>query len=519
MGVEAPDRASSSESEEFSRAALKEATLEGVRWVTIGRGVGEIVTLASAITLAHLVPPSEFGRLAVTIIVSELAVSLAYEAVGSPLIQRRQVTRAHRESAALIGLVAGLALMLLTLFALPLVATPVFGEGTSSLFQLFSPAFLLAGLRVVPQAAVQRRLDFRRISIIEIAAGVLAAVTSVTLAIWGLNAEAYILGNLAGGLLATLLFMAAAPISLPRWHRKEIRELLQFGVPAGLSSAAWVGFRNVDYAILGAVMRPALVGFYYRAYTIGVEYEQKISGIVMRMVFPVYSRAQDTAHMRDIRARIVRLNATLIFPLMALFIAVAPLLVPFAFGERWEPAVLPAQILAVAGLLAMLNGGTGPLVMAAGRPRVLVVLHGVELVVYAATIYVAAKAGLTEVCVGVTCFQLLVLICSYRFVLTPLVGVTLRQLWSDVAPATVASAALLVATMPVTSLLSGVLPGPLPVIPAALVGGAVYLAIVRQLFPSAWADIELLAKRLLRRPERTRQTPGPLPLAESPAAR
>jgi O-antigen/teichoic acid export membrane protein len=519
LGVtEGSERAEPGDNEEFSRTALKEATLDGVRWVTLGRGVAELVTLAAALTLAHLVPPAEFGRLAVTVVVGELAASLAHESIASTLVQRRSVSRAHLESAALIGLVAGVALFLFTLLVLPLATTPLFGAKTSELFMLFSPAFLLAGIRVVPQAALQRRLDFRRISLIEIAATLVTAASSVSLAFGGLNAEAYIIGNLIGGVLATVLFLAAAPIALPRWHRAELRELLHFGVPAGLSGAAWVGYRNVDYAILGAVLSPALVGFYYRAYTIGVEYEQKISGIVMRMVFPVYSRTSDLAHMRDVRARIVRINATLIFPLLALFVAVAPVLVPFAFGERWEPAVLPAQILAVAGLVAMLNSGTGPLVMAVGRPRVLVVLHTVELVLYALTVALAASAGLTEVCVAVTCFQFVALICSYRFVLTPLVGVTLRRLAGDVAPATVGSCAVLAATMPLTAWVSGAgMPAPVTIAAAGIVGGAVYLALIRQLFPAAWADVMLLAGRVLARRQREPQGPeGPAKLAARP---
>jgi O-antigen/teichoic acid export membrane protein len=431
-------------------------------------------------------------------------------------VQRKTVGRRHLESAALIGLVAGVTLTLITLLALPLVATPVFGSETSSLFQLFSPAFVLAGLRVVPQAMLQRRLDFRRISMIEITAALATAIASVSFAVGGLNAEAYILGTLIGAAVSTVLFLTVAERAMPRWHGRELRELLRFGLPAGLSGAAQVGYRNVDYGILGAVLSPALVGFYYRAHTIGVEYEQKISGIVMRMVFPVYSRTKDMAHMRDVRARIVRVNATLIFPMLALFIAVAPVLVPFAFGDRWEPAVLPAQILAVAGLAVMLNGGTGPLVMAAGRPRVLVVLNTVQLVVYAATIFVASSGGLTTVCIAVTGFQLLALACAYRFVLTPLVGVTLRQLCSDVAPATAASAVLLAVALPITSLLDGAgLFEAFTVAAAGLVGGAAYLAVIRQFFPAAWSDIVLLAERVLRRRTPRQPAPAQVSLAEA----
>ena len=75
--------------------------------------------------------------------------------------------------------------------------------------------------------------------------------------------------------------------------------------------------------------------------------------------------------MRELRSRVMRVNATVIFPLLALFVAVAPEVVPWLFGEQWEPAVVPAQILTIAGMARMINNGTPAVMLAAGKPRVL----------------------------------------------------------------------------------------------------------------------------------------------------
>ena len=75
--------------------------------------------------------------------------------------------------------------------------------------------------------------------------------------------------------------------------------------------------------------------------------------------------------MRALRSRVIRINAVVIYPLLALFIATAPQLVPWLFGQQWAPAVVPAQILTVAGMARMINNGTPSLVLAAGKPRTL----------------------------------------------------------------------------------------------------------------------------------------------------
>ncbi len=484
----------------MSRSSLKEDALEGVRWVALARVAAEAVAFGGGVVLAHLVPPDEFGRLAVTVIVSELALALAAEGIGTPLVARRSVDRRHLESAALLGLCFGLALAAATLLLAEPVAGRLFGAESVVLFQLLAPMWVIAGLRIVPQAYLQRQLDFRRLAIVEVAGGLVSAIVAVALAAAaGLDAQAYVLGALAGACVTLGLLLAATPRAWPRWHRRELGEVLGFGTPAGIAGLAWVAQRNADYVVLGARLSAAQVGYYYRAYTLGAESEARISGIVARVAFPVYSRTDDPAHMRDVRARIVRLEATVVFPAMALFAAVAPVLIPWLFGARWEPAVLPAQILVIAGLAAMINGSTGSLLLAAGRPRALATYNVCLLAGYVAAVAVMAPLGLTAVCVAVACFQVAALVVAHVLLLRPIVGVGLGQLVRDLSPALLASAVLLCATLPLVGPLDGAgLPAPATVAVATLAGAAAYLATLRLLFGAAWADVRLIASRLLR---------------------
>ena len=219
--------------------------------------------------------------------------------------------------------------------------------------------------------------------------------------------------------------------------------------------------------------------------------------------------------MRKVRSRIVRINAAVIYPMLALFIAVAPELVPWAFGERWQPAVLPAQILAVAGMARMINNGTPALLLAAGRPRALLAFNLCRLGVLAAVVLVAVPHGLIAVCIAVSGFQVITMVASYWLMLPRLVGVTLRQLVRDLAPAIVSSAIMLGAAFPLVGALnaSGV-PRPVTVLIASALAAPLYLVALRLIGPAAWADLVLLARRLLPRLRRGKPR---LPLESSSA--
>ena len=487
----------------ISRSDLKEATFKSLRWATLARIAAQILTVAVGVLLAHLIPPDEFGRVAVTIVVGELALALANQGAGSVLVQRRELTRGHVEATATLAFVVGVLLSLATLLLAPMVTTPLFGEQTTQLFQLLSPAFAIAAVGIVPLAMLERELDFRRISMIEIATVMVSSAASVAYALLGLEAEAYVLGFITGLLAWAVLLVALGPAVLPRWRPREMREVAAFGVPAGLASMAMVGYGNVDYLILGARLSSAQVGFYYRAYTLGVQYETKISDIIQRVAFPVYSRTENADHMRAVRSRIVRINAAVIYPMLALFVAVAPELVPWVFGERWEPAVLPAQILAVAGMARMVNNGTPALLLAAGRPRALLAFNLCRLTALAAAVMVAVPYGLIAVCIAVSIFQVITTVASYALMLPRLVGITLRRLALDLAPAIVASGIMLAAAFPVVGALSAAdLPRPLTVLLVSALAAPLYALALRLTAPAAWADLLLLARRVL--PDLTR---------------
>ncbi len=483
---------------EVPGSELREATLEGVRWVGFARIGAEVIALASAVLLARLVSPAQFGLLAVSIIVRELALMIANETIGSPLVQRREVTRAHLEVAVFMALILGVTLTLATLVAAPLVVEPLFGPAEANLFRLFGPAFAFAGVMIVPLAILQRALDFRRQSIVELISVVVTSFVAVALAFAGLGAKAYVIGAVLGIAVAAVAYTAMTRPPRPRWHGREARELLSFGVPAAAAGLAGVGYRNADYLVLGARVSPLQVGYYYRAFTLGVEYENKISGIVSRVSFPVYARTAGLDQMRAIRERVVRANAVLIWPLLAGFVVLAPVLIPWVFGARWEPAVAPAQVLAVAGMAGTVRAGTSPLLLAAGHPRALLRISVAEVVCYAAAVFAASSHGILTVAIVVSVFQVLALVLVYLLVLGPQLGVGVRALARDLAPAGISCLALAGVGAALAALCD-----PLPVLPFLLVTGTgatlAYGIALRTLFPAAWADVRMLADRIRRR--------------------
>lgn len=486
-----------------SNSELTEAAAGGLRWITYARIAIESTLLGSMVVLARLIPPAEFGIFAVVVIVQELALTMPTEGIGSALVQRRTVDREHLQGGLVLSLGIGAVLSLLTIVLALVVVDPLFGERTASLVLLAVPWYLLGALYCVPMAVLRRRLDFRRVSLVDITQNLVRVPVTIGLALAGLDAEALVLGCLAGMAAAVALAIAFVRIPLPRWRPQAMRDLLPYGGPAALSCVAWTGFRNGDYAIIGATLGTAAAGFYWRGYQVAVEYQRKISVVMTQMAFPVLARAETAQDMLALRRRMVQMLTVVMFPLLVTLVLLAPVVVPWLFGPAWHPAVLPTQILALGGAAVLVTDAVGSALQAAGRSRALLGYGVVHFGVYAGTVLAVASQGLAAVAIAASTVHTVFLLIAYRVLMHRQDGSALGALWGDVAPASVACVALLAAAGPAEWGLTALEAPALAHI--AGVGGAaaiVYLLALRSWFPASWADLSAALRRVV--PERVR---------------
>lgn len=480
---------------------LREAAAHGIRWSLISRPAVEFIQIGSIVVLARLIAPADFGRYAVAMIAQEVAYVIVAGGLSNALVQRKTVSREHQQSGMALGLIVGVALGALTLAAAGLIVTPLFGARTALFVRLLAPLCLVSSLSTVPMATLRRSLAFRRISEIELLSAVFRVVVCIALAIVGLGGEALVLGVLVGALVSGALAWISAPPPLPRLQMAAARELLSYGLPMSLASVGWVGFSNVDYAIIGARLGAVQTGLYYRAYTVAVEYQSKVSMVMTQVGFPVLSRTHDRAEMAKMHRQMVRLLTIVLFPLLALLAITAPVLIPFVFGARWAPAVVPVQILAVGGASTLVINAAGTVLMAKGRAHALLGYGMGHFLAYGLTVLLVVRFGIVAVAIDAAVVHTAFLIIAYVLILQGSGERPLRRLWEDVAPATISSVALAAAAVPLSLALTAAhAPGPLWLLAIALAAVPAYLLSLRVVFPATWYAQRAVLARILPRP-------------------
>jgi lipopolysaccharide exporter len=221
----------------------------------------------------------------------------------------------------------------------------------------------------------------------------------------------------------------------------------------------------------------------------------------MRLAFPLYSRTRDLDEMKRLHERATRVHGAVVVPLLAILIVTAPELVPLVFGDAWRAAVEPTQILAVAGMIAAILTGYPQVMLAAGRPRPLMVFNCCVLVVYGLAVLATASLGLATVAVAVVIVHVAMLAAVYLILFRRVLGIPIGRLVSDLAPAVLGSAAIVAIGLPLAVLLRELdVAAPLVILGVGCTSLLVQALTLRTFFPAVWNDVSSLIRRIL--PER-----------------
>jgi O-antigen/teichoic acid export membrane protein len=496
-----PENTGDASTEQTPRT-LGDSAIEGVRWMGIARVVAGGAAFLGSLVLARFISPAQFGYAAAALGLAMIAPNFLMQMYGTPLVQSPTLRREHVESALLISLVTGALFVLLTPVITNVVVEPLLGESIASLFLLASPMFALAALAAVPRALIQRELAFRTVAMIDVASLLGGTAVSILLAtVADVEGASLVLGLVATYAVTVVLLLVYAPTPIPRWRgRDAATSVVRFGGFVGLSSVLATVTANIDYLVLSARLPAADVGYYWRAFMLGITYPLKVSNVMLSVSLPVYSRAANVDEMRRLRLRVMATHEAVMFPLLVTLMVTAPVLVPWLFGAEWEPSVVPTQILSGAGMIAAVVTGTSAYITALGKPQYLPVVNVVAIVGLGSTAYFAAPLGLVGVSWCVLGYYAFLFFVNHFWLLHRVGGIALREVFSDAIPPLAACVPLAASGIATMKLLEAADVSPIVALGVTIpVGLVTYSGALRLAFPETLRSLLGITRRVLAR--------------------
>lgn len=373
----------------------------GMFW-TIGRALIQLIAgIGVGVALARLLPPRDFGLVAIATGFGVLAEALALAGIGSALIQRPTIRRATVEATLLLSLLVAAGWVLLFSLAAPWIAEWYRAPELVAVLTLIGWTQGVMTLGTVPRALMRRHLRHRMLAAIDLASYLLGyAAVSITLAWLGWGALSLAFGFLAWWSIATLALWWQGGSShwRPRWSPTEGWAILRYGLTlSGKSVVVYLGGATSSL-LLGWLMGPEVLGLFQRAAQLALIPLQRLGATIGHVLFPAYALIQDQPEkLRPTLLDGQRTLALVCFPILMALIAVPETVIVGLYGEAWQGAAPLLRILGLVVFVDLSHHLLGPLVEARGLAEQELKLQIAYLAILALVLLLATPFGLTTV--------------------------------------------------------------------------------------------------------------------------
>ena len=351
------------------QSTLTGRTARAVGWSTGAIIAQQALQFGLSVFLMRLLGPHAFGLIGMIVVFTGFAAIFTDMGFGSALVQRQEVTEAHRSSVFWATVLSAAALSVLLIALSPLVARFYHEPSLQPLTACIALSFVAAAPGTIPRSLLQKSMRFDRIALIDVGTLLVSGAVGVGVAIAGGGVWSLAAQSLAGACAGSALSLWLVPWR-PKliWNGRALRDLMRFG--AGLTGFSVVNYwaRSADNLLVGRFMGPVALGIYSRAYALMLLPLTHVIGVLAPAMFPALSSIQDQKErVRGAYLRAMRLISFIAFPLMLGLLVVARPFVLGLFGTEWAEVAPLIQILCIVGMVQALNNPVGWIYTSQGR--------------------------------------------------------------------------------------------------------------------------------------------------------
>jgi PST family polysaccharide transporter len=166
---------------------------------------------------------------------------------------------------------------------------------------------------------------------------------------------------------------------------------------------------NIDYLIVGKFLGVEALGVYYFAFNAGLGISLNVINTFNLALFPYFCEVR--ADLGQLKKRFwgsLKKTYTIIAPLILLQSMLAPLYVPFVFGQKWVMAIPILMSICLSALPMPLGSASYHLLNAIGKPHVTFYWSVANTFLFAIVILYTVQFGIFLVAVSVLVYQLLI---------------------------------------------------------------------------------------------------------------
>jgi O-antigen/teichoic acid export membrane protein len=466
----------------------------------------KVLSMAAQVVLAWFLAREDFGLVGLAMTVAAFASLVQQAGLREILIYRQHRYARWANVAFWMSLAIGVVSGVIMAAAAP-VAAHFYGEPRIvGLILVLAIAAPLSALDTVADARLQSQMRFGLLASVNFFTALLTFYLSVQFAWLGWGAMSFVLPKPIVAVVRLVILWAAArpPVSLkPRVRRWKylIRDSATLLAANAVDLLTWQG----DYVLLGLLHPTEVVGLYFFAFNLSLQTMQLFTANLTGVLFPALSSLQQEPRRQTLAfLSAARLLAIVAVPLCLLQIPLASPAVRLLFPQKWLAAIPVLQILSVGMAMRVVASPAGSLLQAQGRFRLILLTNILNATLFLALVAAGALLGK-----GLIYYAFIAPLFIYIAIKSG--GGTLLDVCKLYAAPLLSGGVALLGAFGIASAISDSSPHPIVEMAAvSVVGGLLYVCLIRLLAPRAWHELVRRLAALLPRPRSLRSAGTPV---------
>jgi teichuronic acid exporter len=412
---------------------LKGAAAKGLFWSAMDRFGGQGIQFVFGILITRILLPADYGLVGMILIFWAVGQTLVDSGFGSALIWKKNPTSADYSTVFYFNVSISIILYLIFYLLAPMIAGFYDEPKLVGLIRILCLNFILLSFGLIQQVVLQKKVDFKLLSFVNVASSLVAGIVALYMALKGFGPWAIVVQILAKSFVTSLLlwiFNRWRPVFIFDWL--SLKELFGYGSKLTAAGLIYTIFQYLYLNIIGKLFPVEALGFYTRASQLQDFPVKTLGSVFNRVAFPVFSAIQDdNERLKNAVRKTLRTMVFFNFPMLLGLIAVADLLIEVVLTEKWLPASKYFKLLCLVGLFYSFQVINGEILKTKGKLDWVLKLEIISKSVMIVSILITWRWGITAIILG-QMFTALISVLIGSYYVWKSIGYSLWQQIKDV---------------------------------------------------------------------------------------
>ncbi|WFP51673.1 lipopolysaccharide biosynthesis protein [Methylomonas sp. EFPC3] len=307
-------------------------------WDFSGKTIRQIIGFITSIILTRTLEPTDFGIMALVMVIIGITSIFSDFGLSSALIQKRKILQIHYSSVFYFNLATGFILTFITFLSADWIGFFYENEKLAPVIRTISPSFVLNAFGSVSIIKLRKELSFALLTKYSLLTTLMSGFLGIILAlnnagIWSLAAQA-----LSMSLIYNIIIWKVAkwrPIWSFSW--KALAQLWSFGFRMFLSAILSSILERVDILAIGKLVTSTTLGYFERAKSLNTILIQYSSGSLIDTLFPTLSTIQNNLpRLQKVIIKTIGITSFISFLITGNLYLTSDEIIIILFSEKWS---------------------------------------------------------------------------------------------------------------------------------------------------------------------------------------